>query len=55
MKLSLATSALLVASANAACSDNQITIDVPSGMTELTFVGYDVDPSRIVRSTGSVC
>ena len=54
MKLSIAAATLIAArSAQAAC-DSQMTIDVPSGITGLSFVGYDVDPAKIVRSTGSV-
>ena len=54
MKLSIAASLLIATrSAEAAC-ESQMTIDVPSGITGLSFVGYSVDPSKITRSTGSV-
>ena len=54
MKLTIAAATLIAArSAQAAC-DSQMTIDVPGGITGLTFVGYNVDESKIVRSTGSV-
>jgi hypothetical protein len=53
MKLSIAASLLIATrSAEAAC-ESQMTIDVPSGITGLSFVGYSVDPSKITRSTGS--
>ena len=55
MKLSLAAATTLITSHSAqATCDSQITIDVPTGITGLSFVGYDVDPAKIVRSTGSV-
>jgi hypothetical protein len=54
MKLAIAAATLTAGhSAQAAC-DSQMTIDVPGGITGLTFVGYNVDESKIVRSTGSV-
>jgi hypothetical protein len=54
MKLTIAAATLIAArSAQAAC-DSQMTIDVPGGIIGLTFVGYNVDESKIVRSTGSV-
>ncbi|KAL3764618.1 hypothetical protein ACHAWO_012129 [Cyclotella atomus] len=53
MKLTIAAATLIAArSAQAAC-DSQMTIDVPGGIIGLTFVGYNVDESKIVRSTGS--
>lgn len=42
-----------ILSGQAAC-DSQMTIDVPGGITGITFVGYNVDESKIVRSKGSV-
>jgi hypothetical protein len=42
-----------ILSGQAACH-SQMTIDVPGGITGITFVGYNVDESKIVRSTGSV-
>eukprot|EP00956_Cyclotella_meneghiniana_P013218 scaffold18934_cov50-Cyclotella_meneghiniana.AAC.3 len=54
-KFSLATLlTILIAtySAKATC-ESQMTINVPSGITGLSFVGYSVGPSKINRSTGT--
>ena len=55
MKLSLAAATLVAARSASAICDSQLTIDVPSGVTGVSFVNYIVDPAKIVRSTGTVC
>ena len=55
MKLTLAAASLVAARSVSAICDSQITIDVPSGVTGLSFINYIVHPAKIIRSTGTVC
>ena len=54
MKLSTAAFTLVVARSVSAICDSQITIEVPSGVTGLSFVNYIVDPTKFTRSIGTV-